>query len=594
MAPHADDVPHTNGLINGRANGVDNPHTTSIDSHFAVDYGSDFPSRHFKLNDSGTVARERHADFNGTSNGKPNILYIMADQMAAPALKIHDAKSPIKTPNIDRLAAGGVVFDNAYCNSPLCAPARFCLVSGQLPSRIGAYDNASTLASDIPTYAHYLRREGYETALAGKMHFIGPDQLHGYEHRLTPDIYPGDFGWTVNWDSPQRLEWYHNMSSVLQAGPCVRSNQIDYDEEVIYKSTQWLHNYVRHDRKDQRPFCLTVSLTHPHDPYTIEHAYWDRYEGVDIPLPEVNIPENEQDAHSVRLLKAIDSWGRPLPEEAIKRARRAYYGACSYVDDQIGKLLKVLKDTRLADDTIIIFSGDHGDMLGERSMWYKMSWYEWSSRVPLIVHHPRQFSPARILESVSTLDLLPTFVDLAGGRLDSRIHLDGRSLYPALTGTSAPRDEVFGEYMGEGTISPVMMIRRGRWKYTTCLTDPPQLFDLLSDPKELQNLAASTDSKTAAVSHAFAAEAADKWDLQAIHNEVLESQRRRRLVWTALTAGRFEAWDYEPPPDAKNKYIRSTIPLDDLERRARFPPVDAFGREGGFASTHGAAAAKGQ
>lgn len=133
---------------------------------------------------------------------KPNILYIMADQMAAPLLSFHDQSSPIKTPNLDRLADEGVTFDSAYCNAPLCAPSRFVMVTGQLPSRIGAYDNASDLPADIPTYAHYLRREGYHTALAGKMHFCGPDQLHGYEQRLTSDIYPGDYGWSVNWDEP--------------------------------------------------------------------------------------------------------------------------------------------------------------------------------------------------------------------------------------------------------------------------------------------------------------------------------------------------------------------------------------------------------
>ena len=177
-----------------------------------------------------------HAEGPHSVLAQPNILYIMADQMAAPLLKMHDPNSPIQTPNIDALAKDGVVFNNAYCNSPLCAPARHCMLTGQLPSKIKAYDNASTLASDVPTYAHHLRREGYETALAGKMHFIGPDQLHGYEKRLTPDIYPGDFGWSVNWDAPDdRQEWYHNMASVLQAGPCVRSNQLDYDEEVMYK-----------------------------------------------------------------------------------------------------------------------------------------------------------------------------------------------------------------------------------------------------------------------------------------------------------------------------------------------------------------------
>lgn len=136
---------------------------------------------------------------------RPNILYIMADQMAAPLLAFHDKDSPIKTPHLNKLAEEGVVFDSAYCNAPLCAPSRFVMVTGQLPSKIGAYDNASDLPADVPTYAHYLRREGYHTALAGKMHFCGPDQLHGYEQRLTSDIYPGDYGWSVNWDEPVSL-----------------------------------------------------------------------------------------------------------------------------------------------------------------------------------------------------------------------------------------------------------------------------------------------------------------------------------------------------------------------------------------------------
>ena len=131
-----------------------------------------------------------------TDSKKPNILFILADQISAPLLRLHNATSPIKTPNIDALAAKSTVFSSAYCASPLCAPSRSSLVTGQLPTKIGAWDNASPLGCEIPTYAHYLRREGYETILAGKMHFIG-EQLHGFEERLTSDIYPGDFGWYV-------------------------------------------------------------------------------------------------------------------------------------------------------------------------------------------------------------------------------------------------------------------------------------------------------------------------------------------------------------------------------------------------------------
>ncbi|OCK82301.1 choline sulfatase [Lepidopterella palustris CBS 459.81] len=517
---------------------------------------------------------------------KPNILYIMADQMAAPLLKIHDPNSPIKTPNIDSLAKSGVVFTNAYCNSPLCAPSRFSMCTGQLPSKIKGYDNASVLNSDIPTYAHYLRQEGYETALAGKMHFIGPDQLHGFESRLTSDIYPGDLGWTVNWDKPdERQEWYHNMSSVMQAGPCIRSNQLDYDEDVMHKASQYLYDHVRQG-PDARPFALTVSLTHPHDPYTMTEEYWNQYEDVDIPLPKLRIPQDEQDPHSVRLLKAVDLWNNPVPDEAVKRARRAYFGACTFVDDQVGKLLRILKNCRLEKNTIIVFSGDHGDMLGERDMWYKMSWFEMSARVPLIVNYPSQFEPKRVHESVSTMDLLPTFVDLAGGNTEAILPVDGKSLYNYLITDQPGRDEVFGEYMGEGTISPVMMIRRGKWKYVTSLVDPPQLFDLVSDPLEIVNLAASSKEEYNRIAAEFEKEAHERWDFKRIHYEVLVNQRQRRLCWTALTKGRFESWDYQPVDDQKKKYIRSQIPLDDLERRARFPVVDYLGREHTAAATH--------
>lgn len=136
----------------------------------------------------------------------------------------------------------------------------------------------------------------------------------------------------------------------------------------MYQSKRYLYAAARRQGSD-RPFCLTVSLTHPHDPYTIHRQFWDMYEGEDIPPPEVKIPQEDQDAHSQRLLKVCDLWGHDLPDEAIARARRAYFGAVSYVDDNVGQLLKVLQECGMEDDTIVIFSSDHGDMLGERGLW---------------------------------------------------------------------------------------------------------------------------------------------------------------------------------------------------------------------------------
>lgn len=498
---------------------------------------------------------------------RPNILFIMADQMAAPLLPFYDEQSPIQLPHLARLAGEGVVFDSAYCNSPLCAPSRFTLVSGQLPTKIGAWDNAADFAADIPTYAHYLRRLGYRTALSGKMHFCGPDQLHSYEERLTSDIYPADYGWAVNWDAPDvRPSWYHNMSSVLQAGPCVRTNQLDFDEEVVFKARQYLYDHVR--EHPEQPFCLTVSMTHPHDPYTIPREYWDLYRDEDIPLPTVQIAQHEQDPHSQRLLKVIDLWGQEMPEEKVRAARRAYFGACSYVDAQIGALLRTLEDCGLSEDTLIVFSGDHGDMLGERGLWYKMHWFEMAARVPLLVHAPQRFAAHRVSQSVSTVDLLPTLVELAGGTIEPGLPLDGRSLLPHLQGAGG-HDEVIGEYTAEGTVSPLMMIRRGDFKFIYSEQDPCLLFDLANDPRELQDL---MDSPAHAnLVRDLLGEARARWDIPAITRQVLASQRRRRLVADALNRGTRRSWDHQPLVDASQQYMRNHIDLDDLERRARYP-----------------------
>ncbi|HXH02645.1 MAG TPA: choline-sulfatase [Candidatus Competibacteraceae bacterium] len=501
---------------------------------------------------------------------QPNILFIMADQMAVQAMPCYGHPT-VKTPHLDRLAAEGVVFDSAYCSSPLCAPSRFTLMAGRLPSAIGAYDNAADFPADTPTFAHYLRAAGYRTALSGKMHFCGPDQLHGFEERLTTDIYPGDYGWTPDWENfEHRPSWYHNMSSVTQAGTCVRSNQLDFDDEVAFHARRWLYDHVR--GTDQRPFCLVVSFTHPHDPYATPAEYWNRYREDEIDLPRVHIAPADQDPHSQRLRFVCAMDEVEISEQQIRNARRAYYGNMSYVDDQIGSLLAVLQDTGLADDTIVVFSGDHGDMLGERGLWYKMNWFEGSARVPLIVHAPGHFQPRRVKQSVSTIDLLPTFIDLAhdGAAPPLPTAIDGRSLLPHLCG-SGGHDEVFGEYLGEGAIAPLFMIRRGDYKFVCSSPDPDQLYDLRNDPQERVNLANSPAHRQ--LLSQFRREAQTRWDSDRMRQDVIASQRRRRLVYQALSQGRVQPWDHQPFQDASRMYMRNTIDLDDLERRARFPRV---------------------
>jgi choline-sulfatase len=506
---------------------------------------------------------------------KPNILILMADQLTPTALAAYGNRVS-KTPHIDALAEGGVVFDSAYTNSPLCAPSRYVFMSGKLPSAIGAYDNAAELPSEVLTFGHYLRHAGYRTILSGKMHFCGADQLHGFEERLTTDIYPADFGWTPDWEQPEeRPSWYHNMGSVIDAGPCVRTNQLDFDEEVVFLARQKLFDIVRDD--DARPFCMVVSMTHPHDPYAIPKPYWDLYRDDEIDMPRVTLDPEQLDPHSKRLRHVSDMDSTPISPRQTRDARHAYYGAVSYVDEQIGKIRRTLEQTGQADNTIIIVLADHGDMLGERGLWYKMNFFENACRVPLIVHAPDRFQPRRVAASVSLADIVPTLVDMAFGGAPPAYPdaLDGRSLLPHLQGLGG-HDEVVGEYLGEGAIAPLVMLRRGRHKFVHSPADPDQLYDLVADPDELHNLA--TDPAAAALLQALRAEVAARWDMPKLRAAVVASQRRRRFHYAAQSVGAHQPWDHQPFQAASQRYMRNHIDLDTLEARARYPVVNPIVR----------------
>jgi choline-sulfatase len=503
---------------------------------------------------------------------QPNILLVMADQLTAFALPCY-GHPVVKAPHIARLAAEGVLFENAYCNSPLCAPSRCSMLSGRLPSRIGAYDNASEFPASVPTLAHGLRAQGYRTCLVGKMHFVGPDQLHGFEERLTTDIYPVDFGWTPNWDAPEeRIDrWYHNMQSVRQAGIAEATNQLDFDDEVSFHALRFLQDCAR--AEDRRPFFLTVSFSHPHDPYAIREAYWNRYHDDEIAPPRIGpLPEERMDPHTRRLVRVSAMDEAAITDADVLRARRAYFGAISYLDDAVGELIDTLGRFGLADDTIVILTADHGDMLGERGLWYKMCFFEWAVRVPLIFRAPARSAARRVAELASLLDLLPTLLDLGrprGGGIAAIEH-EGMSLVPGLNGRAMPERSVLGEYLAEGALAPILMIRRGPWKFIWSEPDPPMLFDLEHDPDELENLAAAPGQASTALE--FVAELHRLWEPARLRDDILKSQRARRLAFDALTTGRHTLWDFQPLRDASRQYVRNHRDLDQVERTRRFPP----------------------
>ncbi|WP_171210036.1 MULTISPECIES: choline-sulfatase [unclassified Ruegeria] len=504
---------------------------------------------------------------------RPNILVIMADQLAPHFTGTYGHKTA-KTPHLDALAARGMRFDAAYCNSPLCAPSRYAFMSGQYISRIAAYDNASEFKASVPTFAHYLKSLGYRTCLSGKMHFVGPDQMHGFEDRVTTDIYPADFAWTPDWETPdERIDkWYHNMQTVKESGLAHATFQIDYDDEVAFAAKRWLFDAARDKAQGQEaPFAIVASFIHPHDPYVARPEWWNLYSDDDIDMPAFLPALEDQDPFSRRLMDGIEASYVPLTAEEVRRARRAYLANVSYFDSKIGELVQTLEETGELDNTVVIVTADHGDMLGERGLWYKMNFFEHSARVPLVVAGP-DVAVGTVQNAVSLVDLLPTFIDLAGGDASMLGEpIDGRSLVPLMRGEDDPIDEAIGEYCAEMTGYPVIMIRRGPLKYVHCDSDPPQLYDLSNDPMETRNVAAAPDYADAASD--FAEEIAARWDGTALRTQIIATQRSRRALHAAMEAGVSAPWDYDPPSDASRQYVRNHMDWTVAAKRYRYPPL---------------------
>lgn len=502
--------------------------------------------------------------------GRPNVVLIMADQLAASWLPAYGHEL-VQAPNLRALAQRATVFESAYCPSPLCAPSRAGMLTGRLPSRTGVFDNAAEMRASLPTLTHGMRARGYFTCLAGKMHFVGPDQLHGFEERLTTDIYPAGMDWTPDWrlGLSERLPWYHTMESVITPGVCAASIQQDYDDQVAFRAVRKLFDLAR--EQANQPFFLTVSFTSPHDPWELQAPYWERYRHDEIEAPAVaRIPFSEADPHSRRLRDMCGTDELDLSAKQIRTARHGYYAAISYLDDKVGELLGALREAGLEEDTVIVFTADHGEMLGERGLWFKMSFFEQSARVPLMVSVPGRRGARRVAAPVSLMDLAPTLLELTGAARSGELGegVDGTSLVGLLDGRSASREgDVLAEYLAEGVTAPAVMIRRGRLKYIACAGDPDQLYDLEDDPSELVNLAA--DSSRAETVQELREEVARRWDLDELRDRVLTSQRERRLVGDALDRGRYRSWDFVPSVDAATGYVRSRADLYELQRRAR-------------------------
>ena len=452
---------------------------------------------------------------------RPNILLILSDQHNPHVIGCAGDEA-VRTPYLDELAAQGVTFDSTYCPAPLCVPSRMSLMTARHPSDNEVWTNAEMLASDIPTFAHALGAAGYEVVLGGRMHFVGPDQRHGFERRLIGDVlasFPGgpgpDLGTVpLSTTGPSR-------ESVLIAGPGRTAYQA-YDDAV----TAACEEFLRSPRpKGDRPFCLVAGFVLPHCPFICPREDYEYY------YDRVTLPRPGPDAHPfIRMFRTTRGIAEPFSDEEIRRARAAYYGLVTYLDRLAGRLLDALRASGSHERTVAIYASDHGEMAGEHGLWWKSNFHEGSVRVPLIASWPGHFPEGeRRREVVSLSDLGPTFIDLAGA--EPLPDVAGESLLPLMRGEASDwRDEAFSELYDRMTGTPMRMVRRGPWKLSLYHGSGCQLFNLEEDPEERNDRA--EDPSCASIRDDLLTRVSEGWDPE----RVAETVRRRGVGSTLLRA----------------------------------------------------------
>ena len=477
-------------------------------------------------------------------NEKPNFLVIMSDEHA-PMWSSTYGHRFVKTPNMDRLAKEGNVFDSAYCNAPLCVPSRLSFMTGKQVSNCEGWDNATPLPSDVMTWPYALRSAGYDCALSGKMHLIGPDRLHGFGHQLAHDPHgdpPEDDRASLNLDpggGHPIFPWEDGVptasepwASVQEAGAGT-TPMIDADNLIEERAVE----YLRSEDRKTNPWALCVGFVAPHFPFVVPEPYFSMYypEHADLPMNPQGHLENLPDA-ARRTRQALNFDG--YSEDEIRRARAAYYGLITFLDDKIGRLLQTLEDQGLFENTVVIYTSDHGESLGEHGLWRKMNFYEQSVRVPLQISWPKVLPcETRHNVPVSLVDATATILDLAGisPEVIRLMELDGESLVPLMTSKdSSVRGEAFSEHLAHGTDRPRAMIRKGSFKLcyshggSVGESSDVELYDLKNDPGEFENLAGQT--KYGSQERQLLDNILERWGNPKILDQKIRSSQKSRLL----------------------------------------------------------------
>ncbi len=492
---------------------------------------------------------------------KPNIVLIMSDQHHKRAMSW--AGHPyVKTPAMDHLASKGLSFRQAFCAYPLCGPSRASFMTSQHPHETGVFTHQGEFRTDTPTFAHQFLASGYETILSGRMHFVGLDQRHGFERRLLGDVSPTAFLATLFKNTTGEhlnpvltdLHGTQGMSKqgIEKSGPG-NSGYLAYDKQVTKATVKFLEE--RKTNPSDKPYMLTVGYIMPHCPFVAEsddfYQYWDQ-----LPTPDTREESLGQQHPFLEELRR--HWGvNPMPDaQTFKRVQAAYYAMVNHLDRQIDAVMQAIEASGEADNTIIVYTSDHGEQLGEHGLWWKSTFYEGSIGVPLIISRPNDPRAGEETQSnVSLMDIGPTLLDLAG--LDPLPGVSGQSFRCVLDDKEDDWcDEVFAENSNSlagpqmSTLGlPQRMFKQGPWKYVYYHGMRPQLFNTAEDPLEENDLW-DDPSQTDRVK-AMQARALDEWDpeIERQRHEVIDQQYAvfAKATCAAPPAEPDEAWFDSPP-----------------------------------------------
>lgn len=395
----------------------------------------------------------------------------------------------IHTPNLDALAARGTSFSSCYTTSPVCIPARAGFACGKYIHQIGYWDNADAYDGAAPSWHHQLRESGHRVASVGKLHFRLAGEDHGFSEEIIPmHIYQGkgDLLGLIRDDMPPRG---NSKKMIAMAGPG-ESTYTFYDKDICSRAQVWLHEVAKREAPQQhaKPWVLFVSFVAPHFPLTAPPEHYYRYWNRELPMPKLYArearPTHPYIVDYSRNFNYDDYFDSP---QDVQKALAGYFGLVSYLDENIGKVLGALRDAGLADDTVVMYTSDHGDNLGARGLWGKSTMYEEIAGVPFIMAGPGVPVGRRIDTPVSHVDAFPTILEIAGEHMPSGY--PGFSLLGIAEG-ARPERTVLSEYHGMGSSTGAFAVRVGKWKYVHYAKYAPQLFDLENDPEETRDLAA--------------------------------------------------------------------------------------------------------